>query len=319
MPATPGLREVIGISGRSDHRYAHRVAPEPTGLEPAGAEPSGLALWCESMGWMPSEVVQYLGHPFVYPTDSQVGTAIGNGWEWDNVLRPIVAALVPDDKPMVCEVGSNIGASLLEILAVKPHARVLAFEPADRYRAFLEYNLRLAGFSDIEISSSLVDRTPGTGFINTDGTSGSIRAMPHLTNVQAAPVTTLDQAWRHRDPLTFLKTDTDGHDMEVLHGAEETLRRDQPVLFLEFCPVLMVTPPAPELAWLQGLGYRRLVCLDNAGRLVGVTTDAEEAAAWADAYWYCDILTCPSGSAAEGRLDALARSLPPAPPSTRPA
>ena len=292
----------------SGPRYHPRVA----------AEPSGLALYCESMGWMPSQVVQYLGHPFLYPTGSQVGDAIGNGWEWDNVLRPILTTLVPDEKPMVCEVGSNIGASLLEILAAKPHARALAFEPADRYRAYLEYNLRLAGFTDVEVSASLVDSKSGTGFINTDGTSGSIRAMPHLTTVQAAPVTTLDEALRGRDRLTFLKTDTDGHDMEVLHGAEETLRRDQPVLFLEFCPVLMVTPPGPELVWLQGLGYRRLVCLDNGGRLVGVTTDAEEAAAWSDAYWYCDILTCPAGSAAETRLDLFCRSLAPALPSTRP-
>ena len=264
---------------------------------------------------MPSQVVQYLGRPFVYPTGSQVGDAIANGWEWDNVLRPIVSTLVPDEKPTVCEVGSNIGASLLEILAVRPHARVVSFEPADRYRAYLEYNLALAGFTEVEISASLVDSKPGSGFINTDGTSGSIRAMPHLTTIQAAPVTTLDEALRGHEPLAFLKTDTDGHDMEVLHGAEATLRRDRPVLFLEFCPVLMVTPPAPELAWLQALGYRRLMCLDNAGRLVGVTTDPEQATAWADAYWYCDILTCAEGSPADRGLDRL--SLPPAPPPTR--
>jgi len=279
------------------------------------SEPGGLALYCDSMGWMPSRVVHYLGHPFVYPTGSQVGDAIASGWEWDGVLRPILAALVPDEKPMVCEVGSNIGASLLEILVAKPHARVLSFEPADRYRAFLEYNLALAGFTEVEVSASLVDSKPGTGFISTDGTSGSIRAMPHLTTTQAAPVTTLDEALRRHDPLTFLKTDTDGHDMEVLHGAEATLRHDRPVLFLEFCPVLMETPPVPELAWLQRLGYRRFVCLDNAGRLVGETTDPEQAVSWSDAYWYCDILTCPAGSPSEGRLGSL--SLPPAPPPTR--
>ena len=280
-------------------------------------EQGGLALYCQSMGWVPSQVVQYLGHPFVFPTGSQVGDAIARGWEWDGVLRPILAALVADEKPLVCEVGSNIGASLLEILAAKPHARVLSFEPADRYRTFLEYNLRLAGFTDVEVSASLVDSKPGTGFISTDGTSGSIRPMPHLTTTQAAPVTTLDEALRRRDPLTFLKTDTDGHDMEVLRGAARTLRRDQPVLFLECCPYLMLTPPAVDLAWLQSLGYRRLVCLDNLGRLVGVTTDPEQAASWSDSYWYCDILTCPSGSPADGSLDALVSSLPPAPPPTR--
>ena len=265
---------------------------------------------------MPSQVVQYLGHPFVYPIGSQVGDAIAGGWEWDNVLRPILSTLVPDEKPVVCEVGSNIGASLLEILVAKPHARVLCFEPADRYRGRTS-STTCAWPASATWRFWRCSSTPGlgTGFINTDGTSGSIRAMPHLTTIQAAPVTTLDEALLRRDPLTFLKTDTDGHDMEVLHGAEATLRRDRPVLFLEFCPVLMVTPATPELAWLQGLGYRRFMCLDNAGRLVGITTDPDQAASWSDAYWYCDILTCAEGSAADRRLDDL--SLPAAPPPTR--
>lgn len=277
--------------------------------------PNGLALYCQSTGWIPSQVVQYLGHPFVYPIDSQVGVMIAGGWEWDNVLRPILAALVPDDEPMVCEVGSNIGASLLEILAVKPRARVLSFEPADRYRTFLEYNLRLAGFTEVDVSPCLVDSKPGSGFINTDGTSGSIREMPHLTTRQSAAVITLDDALRDRDPVTFLKTDTDGHDMEVLRGAEETLKRDQPILFFEYCPVLMLTAPGPELAWLQELGYRRLICLDHLGRLIGITTDSEQAASWSAAYTLCDILTCPSESPAERALASL--SLPPAPPPSQ--
>ena len=272
--------------------------------------PAGLGLYCESVGWIPSQVVQYLGNPFVYPTGSEVGAAIARGWEWDNVLRPLLDQLVPEDEPVVCEVGSNIGASLLEILAAKPRARIRSFEPSDRFRAFLKYNLQIAGFTDVTVSSDMLGRERGRGFIHTDATSGSIREMPHLTIHQVAQITTLDEVFREVDAVSFIKTDTDGHDMEVLRGGQEILRRDRPVLFFEFCPMLMCSEPAVDLGWLQTLDYTRFVCLNNFGDLVGVTTEVEQVIQWARENWYCDVLACADGSGAERRLDGL--SLTPA-------
>lgn len=269
------------------------------------AGPDGLGLYCESVGWIPSQVVQYLGNPFVYPTGSEVGAAIARGWEWDKVLRPLLDRLVPEAEPVVCEVGSNIGASLLEILAAKPRARILSFEPSDRFRAFLEYNLKIAGFTEAKVSSYLVGRESGSGFIHTDATSGSIREMPHLTSRQPAPITTLDEVLGDHDPVTFIKTDTDGYDMEVLRGGEEVLRRDRPTLFFEFCPILMASEPAADVAWLQTLDYLCFVCLNNFGYLVGVTCEAKQVVRWAEQHVYCDVLACAEGSTARRRVEGL--------------
>jgi FkbM family methyltransferase len=274
--------------------------------------PDGLGLYCASVGWVPCHVVQYLGKPFLYPTGSEVGVAIARGWEWDKVLRSLLERLVPEQQPVLCEVGSNIGASLLQILAAKPGARVLSFEPSDRFRAFLKYNLQLAGFTEVMVSPYLVGRESGRGFIHTDGTSGSIRQMPHLTSRQAAPVTTLDEVFRQGEPVSLIKTDTDGHDMEVLRGGEEVLRRDRPILFFEFCPMLMCSEPALDVAWLQTLDYMRFVCLNNLGYLVGVTTDAQQVVGWATEHLYCDVLTCAEGSVAQRRLESLSFALGPA-------
>lgn len=274
--------------------------------------PEGLGLYCDSVGWVPCQVVEYLGRPFVFPTGSEVGAAIARGWEWDNVLRALLATLVPDDEPTVCEVGSNIGASLLEVLAAKPRARALSFEPSDCFRAFLKYNLQVAGFADVTVLPYLVSREPGRGFIHTDGTSGSIREMPHLTSRQSAQVVTLDEVFGERQPVSFIKTDTDGHDMEVLRGGEEVLRRDRPVLFFEFCPMLMCSDPAADLAWLQGVDYGRFACLNNFGHLVGVTDDPQQAVQWANEHVYCDVVTCPRGSVADRRVETLLPALRPA-------
>jgi hypothetical protein len=83
------------------------------------------------------------------------------------------------------------------------------------------------------------------------------------------------------------------------------LRRDWPALHFELVPILMHTDGLAEFAWLQDLGYRRLVCLHPAGPLLGTTEDPGQAVAWANEHTYCDILVCASGSPSEARLTEL--------------
>src|SRR3712207_1421284 len=124
-----------------------------------------LALSCDELGPVPSGVAVYLGKPFVYPQGSNIGDLIARGHEWDSVFRTTVPALLPSDEPTICEVGSNIGASLLQILAVKPRAHVLAFEPSDYFRAYLDCNLELAGFDHVEVIPQLLGRQSGPRYI----------------------------------------------------------------------------------------------------------------------------------------------------------
>jgi len=259
---------------------------------------------------MSTEVTSYRGRPFVYPTGSQVGEAIAGGREWDHVLRGLLPSLIDSPEPVVVDVGSNIGASLLQILEAKPRARVFSFEPSDRFRAYQEYNLGLGGFTHVEVSPCLVGRTAGEGFIHTDGkTSGANRAMPHLGESQPAVVTTLDDACSDAGPVSFIKTDTDGNDLEVLAGAERVLRRDKPVLFVELAPAIILADPIAQLTWLQSLGYERLAYLAWNGWLVGVTHDPTEIVEWARENGYCDIVSCADATPAASKLDSYLAGL----------
>lgn len=267
-----------------------------------------LAVNCGPMGWIPVRQVAYLGHPFVYPPASQVGQAIARAWEWDAVLRPILSALVVEEDPIVCEIGTNIGASLLEILKEKPRARVFSFEPSDLFRAILLANLRLAGFPDIEVMSYLVGRAPGGGFLYTDDTSGSMQDLPHYTRRQEATVVSLDAVMAGHNPVRFIKIDTDGYDLEVLRGAAGILARDRPTLFFEFCPSLMLEDPVAELTWLQQAGYPQLLCFDHLGAAVGVTSSANQAVMWSNDHGYCDILATADVPRARSLTDAFLSS-----------
>jgi FkbM family methyltransferase len=266
------------------------------------------------LGSVPLKETHYLGFPFVYPYDSEIGELINSGEEWDAVIRPIVMELLPEDEPMICEVGSNIGASLFQMLAAKPRARVVAVEPSDRFLPFLYRNLELTGFDRVEVLPVLLGKESGSMLLHNNSTSASVVSAEYDEHEprtrQLAEMTTLDKVFRDRDRVDFIKTDTDGFDFEVLRGAEATIRRDLPVLYFEVEPHLL-SNPAEDLAWLQDLGYRRLVCIMPQGKtegkvlLHGITEDPEQIIAWANERGLCDVLACPEGSTYEARLKRI--------------
>jgi FkbM family methyltransferase len=260
----------------------------------------------------PVRTVSFLGHPFDYPLDSLIGRTIAAGREWDALLRPIVAITLPQARPVVCDVGSNIGASCLQILAVKPGAQVVAIEPSDRFRPLLEGNLVRAGHHQVEVAPLLLGRSPGRAWLYNNSSTASVVREEYDGHEprgrQLVEMRSLDDFWGARPVPDFIKVDTDGFDMEVLRGGEAMLRRHQPVLFFEL-EAHLIPEPVVDLQWLQRLGYRRLMCFTPGGALVGITADPELAVVWARQNWYCDILALPVGSGSDGLYEALRRRL----------
>jgi len=71
------------------------------------------------------------------------------------------------------------------------------------------------------------------------------------------PVRTLDDILRDIDvPVSFIKIDVEGHELEVLAGAEETLRRHRPSLLVEINRDLCREPMKDVFARIEAQGYR---------------------------------------------------------------
>jgi FkbM family methyltransferase len=250
----------------------------------------------------------YLGQRFIYPACSWIGTQISSGTEWTPILRDLAGLL--EELACIVDVGSNVGASLLQMLAVRPAAWAIAIEPSARYLSCLRYNLN--GFAHAEIVPVALGRGTGKTWLYNNSTSASVVNMHYCgfgsLGKQRVKMRTLDGVMRHRGRASLVKIDTDGYDMEVLRGAEGVLRDDQPVLYFELEPRLLQRAPDADLAWLQSLGYRRLVCLDAAGRYIGITDDPGKAIMWArapSAEGYCDVICCAEGTERENRLLGL--------------
>lgn len=268
----------------------------------------------EKLGGVPVRRTSYLGRPFEYPYDSLIGEVIESGEEWDAILTMIVAELLPEDEPVVCEVGANIGASLLQILRVRPRASVVALEPSTRFLPFLERNLEAVGFGHVEVLPLLAGREAGSMELYNNASTASVVSADYdghkPRGKHSAEMTTLDEIFRDRSKVDFIKIDTNGFDFEVLRGAEATLKRDRPALYFEVATHLLSEPVA-DLAWLQSLGYQRFVCVKPQGKLHGrilihgITEDPDQVVTWSRETGLCDVLACPEGSPYEARLERI--------------
>jgi FkbM family methyltransferase len=274
----------------------------------------------QELGTVPLRTTTYLGRPFVYPHDSTIGFLIDQGRQWDEAVREEVAQLIGEDDPLVCEVGSNIGATLLQILAAKPGARVVALEPSVRFRPALVRNLELAGTGRVDVLPVAAGRRPGSGWLHRNTTTATLidtsRLPPGSTAIdelerrgrEPAEVVTLDEVLADRPGVRFLKIDADGFDFEVLRGGQAVLERDRPVLHVEFAPVFskeLEIEPRADLEWLRSLGYERLHGLTPTGEPLGATEDPGQVLAWAEEHTHCDLVACHRDSPEAQQLEAL--------------
>ncbi|WP_082807566.1 FkbM family methyltransferase [Janibacter terrae] len=147
------------------------------------------------------------------------------------MLKAMKASLRPGE--LVLDVGANIGNHSL-YLAMAAQALVIAYEPDPRLSKTLE---RSALQNDARVTvvnvalgallrqSTLVD--------DADGNLGG----QHLSDApdavgQKVPVERLDDQ-ELPGPVSAIKIDVEGHEVQVLEGASQLLRRDRPDIWVE--------------------------------------------------------------------------------------
>ena len=240
----------------------------------------------------------YEGHEFHYPANSLLGQYMTAGG-WDTGLRPILEALVAADAE-IAEVGSNIGASLLQMKLARPTARFVLFEPSSRFLPILRRNIEANGWSDVIVEEAVLASAVETRRLFTNASTASVVTADYdghdFLFASSFRTTTLDIYFAGAERLDFLKVDTDGFDYDVLLGGRATLKRLKPVLYFEFDRKLIArTGRSPEslLSYLGELGYDDMLVLSNDGEALGVGRDAAEVMRLADRDLYVDLLALP--------------------------
>jgi len=138
------------------------------------------------------------------------------------------------------DVGANVG--FYSLVASLGFRQVYAFEPCATTFTRLENNIRLSAKDHIQACSLGLGSRSETAFLrvsesnpgtNTIDTSDLIDA--HHNMVEKIKVMTLDEIVSKFkiEQVDFIKIDVEGHEAEVLRGAQKTLQRWQPQLFIE--------------------------------------------------------------------------------------
>jgi FkbM family methyltransferase len=152
---------------------------------------------------------------------------------------------------VIIDVGANIGSMTLPFATQVSEGRVFAIEPTDYALKKLRRNIELNGIlaSRIEIIPAFVSSKEAlhselTAYASWKLDGRVVNAHPvHMGQIKesSAPQTTIDAIVdRFKLPMLHLvKIDTDGHELEVLEGARDTLQRHKPVVIFELSTYLL--------------------------------------------------------------------------------
>jgi FkbM family methyltransferase len=134
---------------------------------------------------------------------------------------------------VVYDVGAHVGwYTLLAAVVVGETGQVFAFEPAPLNMQYLHEHLRINNISNV--TSLEVAVANDVGFNRFDvSTHRSMGRLAEQGHKQVA-VTTLDELTQGRQTPHphFMKIDVEGAEFRVLEGAEKTLNKTHPTIFL---------------------------------------------------------------------------------------
>lgn len=172
---------------------------------------------------------------------------------------------------VILDVGANIGAITLPLAWRHPSAQIHSFEPTcyalEKLRRNLELNPSLS--SRVTVNPCFVGATSGTlleakaySSWRLDDPAGAEAHDIHFglkMEAFAARTSLDDYVEVHQIPKVHLiKIDTDGHEYEVLVGAQKLLAASRPRIILEMCPYLLEENrlTLKDYADVLGPGYR---------------------------------------------------------------
>lgn len=182
----------------------------------------------------------------------------------DGILTVLRRTLHPGG--VFVDVGANIGYySLYASRLVGSSGAVLAYEPLPDAFAELARNAP----PNVTVRRVAVGSRSGTiEFGVRDEADMSSFDIQGASSVLQVPLTTLDEALAELTRLDLLKIDVEGYEMEVLEGADTTIRRLRPTICFEYLAAFGAArglPISAYLDWFSGRGYS-CAWLNSTGR-----------------------------------------------------
>ncbi len=146
-------------------------------------------------------------------------------------LSAIRRHIGPQD--LVCDIGANKGSYLYWMS--RWAGQVVAFEPQSALSDYLTQACRALNLDNTTIVQAGVSSRSGTMDLYLPSPNSPEASLVRHGDAQTTPVSvvTLDEYFSASNPISLLKIDVEGAELDVLKGAEKILRRDRPTLVFE--------------------------------------------------------------------------------------
>lgn len=193
---------------------------------------------------------------FLIADDEYITNTILQGYEWDGWMRGDVEKWYKEGTEII-DVGANIGYNSLMFSDYGP---VYAFEPLFHkiVKMNVENNKLKHTMHAIPVALSnenkttkmyMANRVKETGLRNYGGSSMYTFEGTDYSTETVVECRRLDDIYK--GSVSFMKIDVEGHELEVLKGAENTIKRCNPTILIEIHDFQNSEVPK----YLKSLGY----------------------------------------------------------------
>jgi len=176
------------------------------------------------------------GHFMVPPNDAFIGKSLKTYGEYCEGEAALFNLIVPREATVI-EIGANIGALTVPLSrSVGPHGMVYAIEPQLPIFNLLCGNLALNGITNVRPMHCAMGQTHGSVNIplydiRDDRNFGGVGLSDNEETQTTVPMLTVDKLGLEQ--CHMLKIDVEGHEIQVLQGALQTIAKHRPILFVE--------------------------------------------------------------------------------------
>jgi FkbM family methyltransferase len=167
-----------------------------------------------------------------------------NPTQLDFTKETLLSAILPNIKKgeVIYDIGANIGLYTLAITQCKMENTVYAFEPNPETLAKLKANLTLnnagneanplqiaVGNTNGESIFMLSSEHERSSFFQSGASFGNAK----VKKIVKVPVKTIDALTNQLPPPQHIKIDAEGSEALIIEGAEKTIRKYKPLLYIE--------------------------------------------------------------------------------------
>jgi FkbM family methyltransferase len=154
-----------------------------------------------------------------------------------------MARFLHNDHPLIFDVGANEGQTLQSFHFEFPRGTIHSFEPSPT--TFAKLKEQASEFENVHLWNCALGSSPGPGRFLENSSSVMSSFLPlgklgwgTITKETLVEVKTIDQFCREQaiERIDILKSDTQGFDLEVFKGAEQTIRTNR--IGLIFCEII---------------------------------------------------------------------------------